>query len=245
MNLLLIQPSELRSNSVVSLHDARAAHLIRVLRVAIGDTVRIGILDGPRGTGTVRAIAPDSVELSCAFETALPLKPKIDLLLALPRPKVMKRLWAPLAALGVGRIILTNAARVERNYFDTHVIDPTFFTPRLVEGLQQAQDTRLPGVSIHRQFKPLVEDDLSSLSDTATRLVAHPNAPHRAADVLREHGAADRILLAIGPEGGWVPFELELLAAHGFQAIHFGTRTLRSDTACVVALAIVSELIAV
>ena len=86
-------------------------------------------------------------------------------------------MWAQLAALGVGRIILTNAERVERNYFDTHVLAPDVYRPLLVEGLQQARDTRLPAVSIHRQFKVLVEDQLDSLFDDGLRVVAEPAAP--------------------------------------------------------------------
>lgn len=244
MNLILLQPSELAADGTAHLRDHRARHLQSVLRVATGDRVRIGQLNGPRGVGIVRAVSTDCVELACAFEETMPTAPPIDLLLALPRPKVLKRLWAQLAALGIGRIMLTNAARVERNYFDTHVIHPDFYTPLLVEGLQQARDTRVPEVSIHRRFKPLVEDELTSLSDATVRLVAHPVAAQRASAALRE-AESQRVLLAIGPEGGWIPFELELLSGHGFQPVHFGDRTLRSDTACIAALSVVRERLAV
>lgn len=237
MNLILLQSSEVSADGIARLRDHRARHIATVLRAGVGDTVRIGLLNGPRGIGTVKATMANEVELSCAFEQNSPERPRVDLLLALPRPKVLKRLWAQLAALGVGRIILSNAARVERNYFDTRVITPEFYTPLLIEGLQQARDTLLPEVSIHRRFKPLIEDELSSPSDADLRLVAHPDAAHGAANI----SDGKRALLAIGPEGGWVPFELELLAAHGFIAINFGGRTLRSDTACVAALAVVHE----
>ncbi len=241
MNLILIDPAELSSDQTVALTGERAAHILQTLRAAIGDTIRIGLLNGPRGTGALIAMTDTSVALRCEFESSAPPRPRVDLLLALPRPKVMKRLWAQLAALGVGRIILTNAARVERNYFDSHVIDAAFFRPLLVEGLQQAQDTRLPDVHILRRFKPLIEDELDTLTDAETRLVAHPYADeHAAAGVLAQSDS--RVLLAIGPEGGWVPFELELLQAHGFRPINFGPRTLRTDTACIAALAVVSGL---
>ena len=108
----------------------------------------------------------------------LPAPPAVDLLLALPRPKVLRRLWAQFAALGVGRIVLTNAARVERHYFDTHVLEESTYRPLLIEGLQQAGDTRLPRVSIHRQFRILIEDELDGLSNDGARLVAHPGS-HR------------------------------------------------------------------
>jgi RsmE family RNA methyltransferase len=160
----------------------------------------------------------------------------MDLLLALPRPKVMRRLWAQLAALGVGRIILTNAARVERNYFDTHVLDPAFYRPLLIEGLQQAQDTHLPRVSIHRRFRPLVEDELDAQSTADARVVAHPaeNATPIAGAWPR---GATRVLLAVGPEGGWDDFELRLLDDRGFRPVSLGARTLRTDTACVALIA--------
>lgn len=244
MNLLLLDPSALTGQHEAIVRGHGAKHLKTVLRIEPGDTVRIGRLNGPRGIGTVEAIGENSVTLRCVFEDTLPARPQIDLLLALPRPKVMKRLWAQAAALGVGRILLTNAARVERSYFDTHVIDPAFYTPLLIEGLQQARDTRVPEVSLHRRFKPLIEDELETLSDASLRLVAHPAAAQSAKSVLRD-GTTERLLLAIGPEGGWVPFELELLAAHGFRAIHIGTRTLRSDTACIAALAAIHQFIAI
>jgi RsmE family RNA methyltransferase len=159
----------------------------------------------------------------------------------------MRRLWAQIAAVGVGQIILTNAERVERNYFDTHVLSPEYYRPLLIEGLQQARDTRLPGVSIHRQFKVLIEDDLDGLfppGPSGCRLVADPAANRPAAEIVRE-SVEERILLAIGPEGGWNDFERALFKAHGFQAGGMGPRTLRTDTACVALLAIVHEAVGV
>src|SRR5262245_4347874 len=146
--------------------------------------------------------------MRCVFETTIPPRLLVDVLLALPRPKVLNRLWAQLAALGVGRIILTNALRVERHYFDTHVLAPESYRPRLIEGLSQARDTRLPLVSVHRQFRVLVEDQLDGLCPGGQRLVADPGAPERPADVVR---ASERIVLAVGPEGGWSAFERTLL----------------------------------
>ena len=156
----------------------------------------------------------------------------------------MRRLWAQLAALGVGRILLTNAERVERNYFDTHVLTPECYRPLLIEGLQQARDTWLPTVSIHRQLKVLVEDELDGLCGRGLRLVADPRTEQSARAMVSTH-IDDRVLLAIGPEGGWNAFELALLEAHRFQFIGMGPRTLRTDTACIALLALVHEATAI
>lgn len=235
MNRILFKPGEVSDNGCAVLTDERAEHIRHVLQPAPGDTVRVGLVNGPCGVGEVVSVDDTSVELTCRFDVAPPLVPPIDLLLAMPRPKVMKRLWAPLASLGLGRIIITNAARVERNYFDTHWLDPVRYTPFLIEGLQQAGATRLPEVTVTRRFRPLIEDDLDALAPGSKRVVAHP---HHAAppDQAFAVAADQRLLLAVGPEGGWVPFELELLKAAGFTAVALPYGTLRTDVACIALL---------
>lgn len=237
---MLLEPAEVGHDGSVSVSGAQADHLRTVLKVAPGHDVRVGMLDGRVGVGRVTSVDDHRVALTCTFDAAVPDRPPLDVLLAVPRPKVMRRLWAQLAALGVGRVILTNAARVERNYFDTHVLAPECYRPLLVEGLQQARDTRVPLVSIHRQFRILVEDELDHLAPGGLRLVAQPGEQTRIAHVVGKH-AGERVLLAIGPEGGWNDFELRLLEAHGFHAVGMGARTLRSDTACIALLALAHE----
>jgi RsmE family RNA methyltransferase len=239
LNLVLLEREEVGGAGAVTLSGVRAAHVLNVLKVAPGKQIRVGILDGPFGVGTVQAVSDDAVELRCVFDAGPPPRPRVDLLLALPRPKVLRRLWAQLAALGVGQIILTNAERVERNYFDTNILTADVYRPLLIEGLQQARDTWLPSVSIHRQFKILVEDQLDELFAGGLRVVADPAATRPVGAVCAgahlNRGA--RMLLAVGPEGGWNRFELDLLTAHGFEAAGLGPRTLRSDTACIALLA--------
>jgi RsmE family RNA methyltransferase len=237
VNLILLDERERVGADRFVISNGRAAHLLNVLRVAPGRTIRVGLLNGPFGEGAVEATDGRCVTLRCTFEANLPERPRVDLLLALPRPKVMRRLWAQLAALGVGQIILTNAERVERHYFDTHVLDESCYGPLLIEGLQQARDTRLPGVSIHRQFKILIEDRVDALFVNGLRLVADPSGTMSVGDAIAAH-RPERVLLAIGPEGGWNAFELELLEAHGFTRVGLGARTLRVDTACTALLAI-------
>ena len=238
MNLILLEPGEAGARGIVTLDGARGRHLVNVLKVTPGQRIRVGVIDGPRGAADVASIEGDTVTLRCTFDEAVPPRPSVDLLLALPRPKVMRRLWAQIAAMGVGQIILTNAERVERNYFDTNILSPEVYRPLLVEGLQQARDTRLPRVSIHRQFRKLVEDELDALFPEGLRAVADPSGSTPVSAVGRDR-ANDRLLLAVGPEGGWNAFEMQLLEAHGFASVGMGPRTLRTDTACIALLALI------
>ncbi|MBX3270127.1 MAG: RNA methyltransferase [Sandaracinaceae bacterium] len=240
MNLLLLERSELSPSGEALLDDARARHLLDVLGVVPGQLVRVGLLDGPRGQAEVLHADEDTVRLRCAFDPAPPPRPRLDLVLALPRPKVLKRLWAPLAALGVRRVDLVNARRVERCYFDSHAIRPEICRPLLLEGLAQARDTWLPEVRVHRFFRKLVEDELGE-GDGEKRLLADPIYPRSAIGALAALAPERRVVLAIGPEGGWDPFERDLLERHGFAGIGLGERTLRSDVAVIGLVAIVHE----
>ncbi len=240
MNRILFGDGECDAEHRLVLHDRRAAHILNVLRAGVGDTLRVGRIDGAAGTGRVTAAAGGEVHLQITLDSAAP-EPWIDLLLAVPRPKVLGRLWAQLAALGVGRIILINAARVERCYFDTHWLDPAVYTTLLIEGLEQAGTTRLPEVWIRRGFKPFVEDELDRGYVGCLKLLAHPGP---ATDVSLPPpwlAGPARPLLAVGPEGGWTAYECGQLETHGFQRFSLGPRTLRTDTAC---LALLGRLLA-
>lgn len=239
MNLLLVEAHELSDDGRVTLADERARHLREVLRVSVGSEVRAGCVDGPIGTARVEAVEGDAVRLRCRLVGEPPPRPAVDLLMALPRPKVLRRLWAQLAALGVGTVVLTNASRVERFYFDSHVLTPDAIRAHLLEGLAQARDTRLPRVEIRRRFKPLVEDELDTLFGDARRLLCDPVYERSIVDAIRRR--ATRVVLALGPEGGFLPYERDLLEQHGFVGVGLGPRTLRSDTAAVALVALAHE----
>jgi RsmE family RNA methyltransferase len=149
----------------------------------------------------------------------------------MPRPKMLRRLLAAVASMGVKRLVLVNSARVEKSYFDSPLLASAAIDLELRLGLSQARDTILPKVSIKPRFRPFVEDQSDAFWPAPTRrLLAHPEAERDLRGVLPEP-TRDPMVLAIGPEGGWVPFEIELLEAHGFHRFTAGPRVLRVDTA--------------
>lgn len=233
MNRILYRPGEPVAG-ILTLKDERAKHIRNVLKSAPGDELRLGRLNGPLATGTVESAGPEGVRVRLN-ETAPPPRPETELLLALPRPKVLRRLLPQIAALGVRRLYLTNAARVERPYFDTHILEPQIMESLLIEGLTQAGDTWLPEVRVVRQLKPFLEDELSQATSAGQRRVLHPGA-HPLLQNLCSTAAST--LLAIGPEGGWIPYEMERFEQLGFATVSLGPRILRSDTATLAALAL-------
>ena len=235
MNLILLEGEELRNGADIVLTGRRAAHIVEVLRARPGDALRVGVLGGKVGRATVVAVAGGSVTLSAPALDTTPPAPWFDLALAIPRPKVLHRLWAPLAALGVRRIELLNAAKVERFYFDTHWLEESSYAPLLAEGLEQAGTTQMPTVTVRRAFRPFVEDVVPTLYAGAPKFVAHPRVGASAPLPSFSQSPAPGTplpLVAIGPEGGWTDFEIGLLEKAGFQPFTLGARVLRTDTAC-------------
>jgi RsmE family RNA methyltransferase len=229
VNLILLRDEDFAADGSVCLTGRRLEHVRRVLQPAAGDALRVGRLRGALGTARVVRLSADALLLEPpVLDRSPPARAGVDLLLALPRPKALKRVLPAAAALGVDRVVLLNAARVERSYFATHLLAPAEVDALLALGLEQACDTVPPEVLVRERFRPFVEDECDALlAGTSPRLVCHPAAT--APVPVRD--AASRVALAIGPEGGWVPFELELLARVGFRQVTLGPRVLRVETA--------------
>lgn len=226
MNLLLLHPDQRLDGDRWRLDDRQATHVRSVLKLAEGDHCRAGLLDEGTGQAVIESIKNNEIEISFKVDSkpvsALPL----NLLLALPRPKMLKRLLVDAASLGIKRIVLINSWKVDKSYWRTPNLKAGLLREKLLLGLEQAMDTRLPELRLAPRFRPFVEDELDTWAGPGERLLAHPG-DH--ADL--PHQQEGPLTLAIGPEGGWTPFEVELLAGHGFHCHRFGTRILRVETA--------------
>lgn len=209
------------------LHGRRLIHAREVLRTRVGATVKVGVLGGLRGHGTVAAVSETELQLQVVLDEPPPPRANVDLVLAMPRPKQLKRVLAAVASLGVDRLVLLNAAKVEKSYFDSKVLAPGFLDGLLRLGLEQARDTVPPQLLIRPLFRPFVEDELDAFCADALRLLAHGEA----AQPLARRAPGQQVVLAVGPEGGWTPFELELLQKQRFEPVTLGSRPLRVEVA--------------
>ncbi len=241
MNLLLLEARELENGRVTldvdhDSVDRRARHLLQVLRVKVGDEVRVGILDGPRGPGLVTAIdqKEERVTLALQFEAENETEPpgQDTLVLAVPRPRVLARCLAHATALGFGRILLCRSWRVDKNHLGSKVLREPELRRHLIAGLEQACRTHLPAVSVLPLFKPFVEDRLEELVPAGPRFLAHPAAERPVHEA--QIPAGEPFTLALGPEGGFIPYEVEALEARGFVAVSSGENPLRVETALAV-----------
>lgn len=226
MNLLLLEDHDFVTADHAVLQGRRLQHLLSVQRVEAGDRLRAGRIGGQMGEARILRLEADRAELEVQLHQCAPAKLPITLLLALPRPKMLKRVLQTVSAMGVPRLILLNSYRVEKSFWQTPFLQPEAIREQLLLGLEQARDTVLPEVSIEKRFKPFVEDHLPALTEGTLGLIGHPgDYPPCPRDV------AEQVTLAIGPEGGWIPYEVELLHKAGLQPVQLGERILRVENA--------------
>ena len=256
MNRILFERSEI-VDGVATFGGERAEHVLTVLHGEVGQVLKTGEIDGRIGTSTIQSIdttgpARISVAVSHREES---LRPWVDLVLAPPRPRVMKRLLPQLVTLGVGKIVLVGAKKVEKDFWGATLLKPENYRPLLVDGLMQAGTSILPTIALRRNFRKFVREELDTMLPSPNRIVAHPyetkdsrpetgdrsqstNRPiEHSNNRTIEHSNISSLTLAIGPAGGWTDEEISLLEEHGFSRYSLGSRILRTDTATIALLA--------
>jgi RsmE family RNA methyltransferase len=228
MNLILLFEDDFIDDRRVRLTGRRLAHVTHVHRAAVGDALIVGRAGGRIGRGEVTRLDTDALELDVTLERDPPPPLDVTLLLALPRPKVLNRVIAGATSMGVKRIVLMNAWRVEKSYWKSPRLSDENLLLQRVLGLEQARDTILPVIELQRFFRVFIE----SLKIDSLALVAHPGAAEECPrDVKRP------VTLAIGPEGGFIEEEVASLERAGFRAVSIGERILRVETAVAALLA--------
>lgn len=241
MNRILFEKDEI-VDGIATFGGERAEHVMNVLHGEVGQVLKTGEIGGFIGTGVITGITrpPSSVSspeitVACSHDKRS-LRPWVDLILAPPRPRVMKRLLPQLATMGVGRIFLVGAKKVEKDFWGATLLKPENYRPLLIDGLMQAGTSILPTLETRRNFRKFVKEELDTLWPEAKRIVAHPYDGNRTIEQ-PERSNNRAILLAVGPEGGWTDEEVTLLEEHGFARYSLGSRILRTDTATIALLA--------
>lgn len=228
MNVILLPKTAFKDDTAIINNPTQLNHIHAVLKASVGDGLKIGELGGRLGTGIIKSLDGQSCVLdNITLNTDLPPKLGVTVILALPRPKVLRRLIMDMTAFGVDRIILINSVRTDKSYWGSPLLGK--IDDFILEGLQQGIDTVAPKVIFAKRFKPFVQDELPALIKDKTALVFHPYADESFTEFTALHALPDVII--IGAEGGFVPYEIDLLASVGVQAVTLGSRILRTESA--------------
>ena len=227
MNLILFSKDDfVEGYERVRLGGRRLKHVLEVHRASPGDELCVGLLGGERGKGRITDLNNEYLEMDVQLGLAPPAALPVTLILALPRPKVLKRTLTAASSMGVKKIILLNSYRVEKSFWQSPALKNDSIEKQLVLGLEQARDTIMPNVVVRHFFKPFIEDELPDMIRGTIPLLAHPHASS-----LCPRGIEGYVTLAIGPEGGFIPYEIEKFTACGFLPVRMGERTLSVESA--------------
>lgn len=228
MNLILLDPDELTDDNHVCITDPRRLlHLRDVHRAAPGDLLTVGVQGGSMGKAVLKELTAERAyfQLEALNEPPPPPLP-VHLVLALPRPRMLARTLEHVTALGVKEITLLHTKRVEKSYWQSPELRDDKIHQHLVLGLEQARDTQLPRVTLSKGFRPFLEQQLPDLLSKRRGLLAHPGLPDPC-----PRNISEPTLLLVGPEGGFITWEVEQLLAAGCEGMHLGPRILRVETA--------------
>ena len=248
MNRILFEASEI-ADGCATFGGVRAEHVLNVLHGEVGQILKTGVVDGLVGTSKIEKIeslppSPETglpqgrITVRCSHEDEA-VAPWVDLLLAPPRPRAMKRLLPQLVQMGVGRIVFVGAEKVEKAFWGAQLLKEQIYRPLLLDGLMQAGTTALPTIQIEKSFRRYLENGRfeEEFASQNRRVLAHPYVKEGSAGEARSFAAVARTVVAIGPEGGWTDGEVGLLEEHAFARFSLGPRILRTDTAAIALLA--------
>lgn len=234
MNLLLLEDKDFIGPDMVSITGRRFMHVKKVIRAESGTRLACGRLNGKTGAGTVIDIDRDGFRMTVCLDQAPPKKLPLVLVLAMPRPKMLKRILQAAAGMGVRDIHLINARRVEKSFWLSDLLERQKLERHLRLGLEQAKDTVMPGLFIQRYFTKFVRTGLAEMGRNKKRILAHPKTSQPC-----PVGVKEETVLVVGPEGGFIDPEVDTLEEAGFAPYSMGPRILRVETAVI---ALISRL---
>ncbi|KZN14975.1 16S rRNA (uracil(1498)-N(3))-methyltransferase [Marinomonas sp. TW1] len=227
MNLIILEPALTLSEGRYALTERQQSHINQVIKAESGNVLRVGLLGGDLGEGVYQAASADlpahihSLQLTQKPPKALPMV----LVMALPRPNMLKRTLHNITAMGVKELYLIHSSKVEKSYWQSPVLQPESIRQTLLEGLEQAKDTIMPNYTMVPRFRPFVEDQLPHILSGKLGLLAHPYQAKSCPVDLQES-----CVLALGPEGGWNEFEVSKWLEAGMSSVHLGERILKVET---------------
>lgn len=224
MNIVLLKPEVLQQDEWCITDPRQIQHLQQHLAIKVGDTLKVGVLNHTRFLTEVREVSDQQIKVNLLEQQEIPKKLPVTLIVAMPRPKVLRRLVMDAVTLGVEKLVLLHSYRVDKSYWQTPFLNQIEHYVQL--GLEQAGDVIAPEIILEKRFKPFVEDRLSVWNQTQPTFVGHPYT-----EKLAPIGFNQACQVMIGPEGGFIPYEIELLEKNGCQAVTLGNRILRTETA--------------
>ncbi len=218
----------------------QADHLARVLRAEPGEIFDV-VANGFVHRAEITAVRPGATpEVKFTLHEELESDTSLPLHLLLAIFKFDHYEWGIEKAteLGVARITPILARRTEKHLAQAAPKRAERWRRIALESSKQSRRSSVPEIANPTPLKAALAAEASTTRILLSEI--EQAAPLRQA--LEAH-PTDSVALAIGPEGGWTPEELQLFHEHAWRSVTLGPRILRAETAAVAATAIASSIL--
>lgn len=239
VNSLVVLPSEISNSGQAMLVGERSHYAFDTHGVRVGQSIKVAVLGGMRGTGFVSHASSDGVviDLSLTLPPRAPVP--VTLLVGVSRPQTVKKVLQSAVMFGVAALHFVRSELGEKSYLQSRALDGDEIQVESIKALEQVWDSRVPEISIHRSFSYVIDRVVPQLgehySNRLEKILAHPGgALFGVSDQGRIRGA--HTVVAIGPERGWSPGEVSRFREVGFEVRSLGERVVRVEHAIVFTL---------
>jgi len=220
------------SETRAALTGAHAAHLARTLRVRVGQAFEVACGDCVR-LAVVDSVGCDRVEFVLGDQVVESATTPITLVLAIFKFDRMEWAIEKCTELNVTAIAPVIAQRTQKHL--ALAADKRVERWRRIcrEAAEQARRKTPPEIA-----DPMRLNEALSCNAELPIVLAESERDNALSDLLGSHKGVRSLALAVGPEGGWTPRELQAFRESQWIFASLGHRILRAETAAIVALAI-------
>lgn len=219
-----------------TLEGAEAHHLIHVMRAKCGAEVVLFDGSGAEFTAVVEKVGRSSLELKILSREEIDRELPLEITLGVALPKGDRQKWLVEKAVELGVAKMT-PLKTERAVAQPVEQALERLQRAVIEASKQCGRNRLMEIQPPQSFADFIKNSLPE----SCRLLAHPQENSCGVEQQPQKTIPKSVLLAIGPEGGFSPDEINLALDSGWQTIDLGRRILRIETAALVLTAIVTQ----
>ncbi|MCX8015306.1 MAG: 16S rRNA (uracil(1498)-N(3))-methyltransferase, partial [candidate division WOR-3 bacterium] len=237
-NLLLMELYYTEKKNIFAKHlkivGSEAHHISKVMRHKSGDIIYVTDGEGNEYQVAITKIGSNNIEAEILTKNRKPREPICQITLApsIIKGKHMDLIIEKTTELGVYNIL---PIITERTVASISEKKAERYQKIILSATKSSTRTYLPTL-----LKPIKFDDLLKTTnnyDIAILAYEDEDTHNRLADILKSD-FLQKVLLIIGPEGGFTANEIQLAKAHNVQCFSLGPRRLRAETAAITALSL-------
>ncbi|EMY77660.1 RNA methyltransferase, RsmE family [Leptospira weilii serovar Ranarum str. ICFT] len=252
MNLLICKEEwRIAKSNRFSINDPdKIRHICNILNKREGTRLKAGLINKSLGKLVLEEM--DSEKIIGTYKPILTPKsrfPEVHILLAINRPPTVRKILQLAGTWGIASIHFFISKNSRKEYLTSPVWRPDEIESELIEGMEQGKNIFLPKVrfDFKNSTETVLEEKLKEFEFTFRFVLDRKGftlpeiVENKKSDSNFGMSSSTRILVAVGPESGFVRNEIDFWKRFDFKTLNLSTRVLRTETAVAFFLARLEE----